>query len=131
MALSSSTDKSTENVEGPAYTIVSKRVLFTIKTVIGFMFMVIVLGSAVLSKLTLVSLTDRLRNVTYYPNSTKKSIETEEDQTQAVTIYWYLQLVLLIPNFITFVRCLAFGVIGKTTRTFPWPKTLSVFIVSF
>ena len=109
----------------------SKRLLFTIKAFLGFIFLVVVLGSSVLSKLTLVSLTDKLRNVSYYPNTTRKtSISSTEDRNAAVMIYWYLQLILLIPNFITFVRCLAFGVIGKTTKTFPWPKGWSVLIVS-
>ena len=105
----------------------SKCLLFTIKTVIGFMFFLIVLGSAVLSKLTLVSLTDKLRSVTDYPNFT---IVSKEDETKVVTIYWYLQFILLIPNVITLVRCLAFGVIGKTTKTFPWPKGRSIILVS-
>ena len=91
--------------------------------------MVIVLGSSVLSKLTLVSLADHLRSVTYFPNASKRDV-TGQDLTTAVTIYWYLQFVLLIPNFITFIRCMASGVIGKTTRTFPWPKGRAIALVS-
>ena len=114
----------------PIETMKSKRLLFTIKAGIGFVILVLVLGSSVLSKLTLVSLTDRLRSVTYFPaNASKKDI-TAEGRSTAVTLYWYLQLVLLIPNFITFLRCLAFGVLGKTTKTFPWPKGTAVFYVS-
>ena len=107
----------------------SKMVLLGIKGFIGVVFLVIVLGSSVLSKLTLVSLADQLRNTTYYPNASKRDI-TEQQRTTAVTLYWYLQFVLLIPNFITLVRCLAFGVIGKTTRTYPWPTARAVFLVS-
>jgi hypothetical protein len=91
--------------------------------------LVIVLASSVLSKLTLVSLADRLRNTTFYPNASKRDI-TEHECTTAVTLYWYFQFVLLIPNFVTLVRCLAFGVIGKTTRTFPWPKAKAISLVS-
>ena len=109
----------------------SKRLIFAIKAVIGIVFMILVLGCSVLSKLTLVSLTDKLRSVTYYPNSTKRdNAASDEDKTTAVTLYWYLQFVLLIPNFITLVRCLAFGVIGKTTKTFPWPKGRYILLVS-
>ena len=110
-------------------TVKTKKVLLCIKGFIGVVFLVIVLVSSVLSKLTLVSLADRLRNVTYYPNASKKDT-TEHERTTAVTLYWYLQFVLLIPNFITLVRCLAFGVIGKTTRTYPWPKARAIFWVS-
>ena len=107
----------------------TKKVLLGIKGFIGVIFLFIVLVSSVLSKLTLISLADRLRNATYYPNASKRDV-TEQERTTAVTLYWYLQFVLLIPNFITLVRCLAFGVIGKTTRTYPWPKARAIFLVS-
>ena len=118
-----------EQTTTPVDTVKTKKVLLCIKSFIGVVFLVIVLVSSVLSKLTLVSLADRLRNVTYYPNASKKDT-TEHERTTAVTLYWYLQFVLLIPNFITLVRCLAFGVIGKTTRTYPWPKARAIFFVS-
>ena len=110
----------------PVDAVKSKRLLFTLKVIIGFIFMVVVLGSSVLSKLTLLSLTDKLRSVSY-SNTTQKI--KPEDRDMAVTLYWYLQFILLIPNCITFVRCLAFGVIGKTTNSFPWPKGWSIIIV--
>ena len=110
-------------------TVKTKTGLLCINGFMKFVFLVIVLVSSVLSKLTLVSLADRLRNVTYYPNASKKDT-TEHEHTTAVTLYWYLQFVLLIPNFITLVRCLAFGVIGKTTRTYPWPKERAIILVS-
>ena len=108
-------------------TVASKYLLLAIKTVIGCIFCLIVLAASVLSKLTLVSLTDKLRSVTHYPNATAR---TKEDETEAVTIFWYLQFILFIPNFVTFMRCLVFGVIGKTTNTFPWPKWRSIILVS-
>ena len=113
----------------PVDAVKSKRLLFTIKVIIGLVFMVVVLGSSVLSKLTLLSITDRLRSILYHPNATQRTVIKSEDRDTAVTLYWYLQFILLIPNLITFVRCLAFGVIGKTTRTFPWPKGQSIIIV--
>ena len=93
-----------------------KKLLSCIKIFIGVIFFFIVLGSAILNKLTLIGLTSRLRSATF--NSSRKDITPEERQT-AVTFYWYLQLVLLIPNCITFLRCLIFGILGKT---FPWPS---------
>lgn len=113
----------------PVNTVKTKKVLLAIKGFIGVVFLVIVLVSSVLSKLTLVSLADRLRSVTYFPNASKRDV-TEHEHTTAVTLYWYLQFVLLIPNFVTFVRCLAFGVIGKTARNYPWPKARAIFLVS-
>ena len=107
----------------------TKKVLLGIKGFIGVVFLAIVLVSSVLSKLTLVSLADRLRNATYFANASKRNF-AEHGRTTAVTLYWYLQFVLLIPNLVTLVRCLAFGVIGKTTRTYPWPKARAIFVVS-
>ena len=118
---SSSNTPPPERNSNPTDTMKTKWLLFRPKTIVGVIFLVIVLGSNVLSKLTLVSLTARLKNVTYFPNASKDDI-TSEDRSTAVTLYWYLQLVLLIPNFITFFRCFAFGVLGKTTKIFPWPK---------
>ena len=112
MSYSVSSAKQNMNSMG---TIKSKRLRYGIKAAIGFIFLVMVLGSSVLSKLTLVSLTDKLRAAT---------------GNEAVTLYWYLQFILLIPTFITFLRCLVFGVIGKTTKSFPWPKTKAIIFVS-
>ena len=97
----------------------SKRLLFGIKAAIGFVFLIVVLASSVLSKLTLVTLTDQLRIA-----HTNGSPET------LVTLYWYIQFILLIPSFITFIRCLVVGVIGKTTKSFPWPTGKAILYVS-
>ncbi len=92
----------------------SKRVLLGIKAAIGLVFLIVILASAVLSKLTLVTLTDQLRVA---------------DGVTRVTLYWYLQLILLVPSFITFIRCLVVGVIGKTTKSFPWPTGKAILYV--
>ena len=97
----------------------SKRLLFGIKTAIGFVFLVVVLASSVLSKLTLVTLTDQLRIA--HASSSPETL---------VTLYWYIQFILLIPSFITFIRCLVVGVIGKTTKSFPWPTGKAILYVS-
>ena len=94
--------------------------LFGIKAAIGLVFLIAILASAVLSKLTLVTLTDQLRIA--------KGDSPEARETQ-VTLYWYIQLILLIPSFITFVRCFVVGVIGKTTKSFPWPTGKAILYV--
>lgn len=108
--------------------LVSKKVLFGIKAAIGLAFLVTVLGCSVLSKLTLLSLTDQLRSVT---NNRTESVELSlENRVAAVTMYWYIQFILLIPSFITFLRCIVVGVIGKTTNSFPWPSGKAILYVS-
>ena len=97
-----------------------------IKILIGILFL-IALGS---NKLTLIILIGKLRNTTSsFNNSSRNEIAAEEKNT-AVTLYWYLQLILLVPNFITFLRCLVFGVLSKTTKNYPWPTKWAFFTVS-
>jgi hypothetical protein len=99
----------------------SKRVLLGIKATIGLVFLIVILASTVLSKLTLVTLTDQLRVADDDP--------APEAHVTRVTLYWYLLLILLIPSFITFIRCLVVGVIGKTTISFPWPTGKAILYV--
>ena len=106
-----------------------KTLLFCIKVIVAIIFFFIVLGSATLNKLTVISLIGRMRSATFFFNSSTNEITPEKRQT-TVTLYWYFQLVLLIPNCITFLRCLAFGVLGKTTKTFPWPTRKAIVSVS-
>ena len=94
----------------------SKQVLLGIKAAIGIVLLVVVLASSVLSKLTLVALTDQLR--------------AAENKDGQVTFYWYIQFVLLIPSFITLVRCFVVGVFGKTSKSFPWPSGKAILYVS-
>ena len=58
------------------------------KTVIGVVLMLVVLGSSVVSKLTLVGLTGRLRNATHSLNATRSNMITLEEHNTAVTLYW-------------------------------------------
>lgn len=97
--------------------------LFGIKAAIGLVFLIVVLASSVLSKLTLVTLTDQLRIASPVNDN-------PEDVSRRVTLYWYFQLILLIPSFITFVRCFVVGVFGKTTKSFPWPTGRAILYVS-
>lgn len=101
----------------------SKQVLVGIKAAIGIVLLVVVLASSVLSKLTLVTLTDQLRAA----KNKDDQVENKDDQ---VTFYWYIQFVLLIPSFITLVRCFVVGVFGKTSKSFPWPSGKAILYVS-
>ena len=100
-----------------------KKLLFVVKVIFGIFFYVIVLVSTVFSKLTLVNLTHKLRTFTTDPSNSKP-------KSLSVALYWQLLLVIMIPTFITFVRSLVSGVLGKTTKTFPWPTMRSAITVS-
>ena len=112
----------------------SRCILLALKVAIGMVFFVVVLVSSVLSKLTLLSLTDALRYHTwiYHTNTPTKAEEEEwkeEHLNDTVTLYWQLLLVLLVPNCLTFLRCLFFGVLGKTRKSYPWPTASAAFLV--
>lgn len=112
-----------------------KRIFLAIKVVFGVFFFVLVLTCTIFSKLTLVSLTDKLRRVTHY-NGSKLSSDNQEDilpldteEDIAISIYWQLLLVMTIPTFITLLRSFFLGVLGKSTENFPWPKFKSIIAV--
>lgn len=114
------------------------RAFFTIKVLFGLVFYILVLVCTVFSKLTLVSLTDKLRSVTFCNNSdaipekdrTTCTDDLSKNGGSAVSLYWQLLLVMIVPTFIEFIRSLVFGVLGKTTRTYPWPRMKSAIVVS-
>ena len=119
-----------------------KIVLLGLKAVIAIVFFVIFLVSSVLSKLTLLSLTEALRNFTMpfsnktFPTATRNLTVKENEEmmynsrSNAVSIYWQLLIILIVPNFITFLRCLFIGFLGKTRGNFPWPRIEAVLAVS-
>ncbi|KAL5496346.1 hypothetical protein EMCRGX_G012610 [Ephydatia muelleri] len=92
-----------------------------LKVVIGALLLVLVLSSAVVSKLTLISMTSRLG-----------SALVDDEPGAAVSLYWQLLFVIMVPQCVTFVRTMLRGVCGKRTSTFPWPtfRALLVGIVS-
>jgi len=111
-----------------------KLVLFGLKVIIGIIFFVVFLVSSVLSKVTFFSLTNELRSLTMNESINGSRHDSEsmlpEDKSKAVTIYWQLLIILLVPNIITFLRCLFFGFLGKTTTNFPWPRKEAALVVS-
>ena len=108
-----------------------------LKLASGAIFFIVVLSSSVLSKLTLVSLTDSLRYHTWmYQNKSADPTEDDEEawvsnhRDDTVSLYWQLLFILLVPNCLTFLRCLFFGFLGKTKMTYPWPTRKAVLLVS-
>ena len=105
----------------------TKRVLLCIQGIIGILLFAIVLVCSLLSKLSLLSITDRLRQLTIAngSNSTAKAARNE-----AAGLYWQLFFVMVLPNCVTFVRSFVFGVFGKTRKSYPWPSRWALLGVS-
>ena len=87
---------------------------------LGFIALCVCAG-AVLSKVSLVSITGRMFNLTSYPDG----------QTSARSLLFIqLTILLAIPELHSLMRCLVWGVIGKTTKKFPWPSRSAIIWVS-
>ena len=109
-----------------------KWILLLIKWSIGTILCAFVLVCTVFSKLTLVSLTDKLRSVTAF-NETYLVNDFPPDDPRhdvAVSLYWQLLLVVIIPSIISWVRSLVFGVLGKTQKNFPYPVWWAILLVN-
>ena len=89
------------------------------KAAIGLLLLVVVLSFTVISKLTLISMTSRL-----------KAALAREEEGAAVSLYWQLLLVIMVPQCVTFVRTMMRGVCGKQTANFPWPTLRAQLMVS-
>ena len=121
-------DKSEADVEMSKGT---RRVLYALKIFIGMLLFVFVLACTIFSKLTLISITDQLRNVVW--NITANGTPAPDEianRSHAARLYWQLFLIVILPNVLAFVRSFVFGVFGKTKKSFPWPVPSSILLVS-
>lgn len=108
----------------------TRRLLYAVKFFIGVLLFILVLGCSMFSKLSLVSITDKLRTVTWNRSQSEKSrAEIAELTDEAATLYWQLFFVMILPNVLTFGRSFVFGVFGKTRKSFPWPTPSAVLLV--
>ena len=80
---------------------------------------------AVMSKVSLVSITDRMN-----PRFNFSTFPDEHSIPNRSALFIQLTLLLVIPEVVSFIRCLVWGVIGKTTKSFPWPSQSAFIWVS-
>ena len=106
-----------------------KLVLSWIKIFIAIILFLIILGSATINRLTLGSITGKSKSIILRFNSSRNYKAAPKDLQVAVTLYWYLQFTVLIPNFITFLRSLVVQVLGKKTVSYPQPTMEALIIV--
>lgn len=98
----------------------STTVLMGLKVMCEIFLSCLVLLCTVFSKLSLVGLASHLGEVRRLLNNGSGS--DPDAIRQGVSLYWQLLLILLIPNCITFLRCLLFGFVGKSAQSFPFPR---------
>ena len=78
---------------------------------------------SVVSKVSLVSITSHSRTINYTQSSDGRA-------SPESVLFIQLTLLLVIPEVICFIRCLVWGVIGKTSESYPWPSKLAFLKVS-
>ena len=106
------------------------RLLLVLKYSTEIFLSFVVLLCSIISKLSLVGLTDQLGDIAaVVRNSTDKSVSANM-ASRAASLYWQLLLILLAPNCVTAFRCLVFGFIGKSYTTFPFPNFRATIVVS-
>ena len=108
----------------------TRRVLYALKSLMGVLLFALVLTCSMFSKLTLVSITDRLRTFTWNISNEPTKAQFDADTNRAASLYWQLFFIIILPNVIAFARSFVFGVFGKTKKSFPWPKPIAVLLVS-
>ena len=77
----------------------------------------------VVSKVTLVSITGRMFNLVSLRDGYTHTLPQS-------ALFFQLTLILVIPEVISVIRCLIWGVIGKTSKSFPWPSRSALVVVS-
>ena len=82
-----------------------------------------VCAGAVLNKVSLVGITGRMFHLSNWS-------DRGEHTTPRSVLFIQLTFMLVIPEVVSFVSCLVRGVIGKTTKSFPWPSRWALFLVS-
>lgn len=93
------------------------RVSFTLRVLkwIALIFIAFsVLAGTVLSKVSLISITGRMFNL-------GRSLDIFPEEHTRSVLFIQLTLLFIIPELVSFIRCLMWGVFSKTTRNFPWP----------
>ena len=84
-----------------------------------------VLVGSVMSKVTFVSIAGRMFS------TLNISAPGPDDHTDTRSLLFIqLTISLVIPEAVSFIRCLVWGVIGKTTESYPWPSRSAFLWVS-
>ena len=82
----------------------------------------------VVSKVTLVSITGRMLSLVSLRDGNED--DGNKQTLPQSALFVQLTLILVIPEVVSFVRCLIWGVIGKTAESFPWPSRSALIGVS-
>lgn len=106
----------------------STSALMGLKVLVEIFLTCLVLLCTVFSKLSFVGITDDLAEVGRLVRNGSGS--DPDIVARGVSLYWQLLVVLLVPNCVTFLRCTLFGLVGKSSQSFPFPNQRAFLAVS-
>ena len=88
------------------------------------------LTGTVVSKVSLVSITGRMYNLSelnlFNDSDCGEDSGNIKNNSTGSKLFIQLVLLLIVPELISFLRCLIWGVIGKTSTKFPWPDCKAI-----
>ena len=107
----------------------AKLYAYIIQAVLFFLMLI----CTVFSQISLVNLTNQLRLHTWIDcsgnatdNDCLNQVDTE-DEAEAIAVFWYIVIILMIPNLHTFIKSFMHGVRSQQNL---WPSIVSGFVVS-
>jgi len=103
-----------------------KHALRVIKWIALSMIALCTLTGTVVSKVSLVSITGRMYNLSLFNDSDSEDSGNIKNNSTGSKLFIQLVLLLIAPELISFLRCLIWGVIGKTSTKFPWPDIKAI-----
>ena len=102
--------------------------LYAFHTLIQAVPFFLMLICTVFSQISLVNLTNQLRlHANCSGNATDNDCLDTEDEAEAIAVFWYIVIILMIPNLHTFIKSFMHGVRSQQNL---WPSIVSGFVVS-
>jgi len=95
---------------------------------ISFVVLCAMIGTSV-NKVTLASITGKMHKLSNCTNTTNSTLSSEDKTRIGSICYIELVVIMIIPDFVSFLRCLLWGVVGKNTDTYPWPTWKDILLV--
>ena len=99
------------------------------KRIVSFVLFAAILTFATFSKVCFVAIASKYNDSLVVPSNDTGSVYEKSLQENSIT-FIQLVVILMTPQLFTAVRMFFGGIIGKSSKTFPWPSTFAIIIVS-
>ena len=99
------------------------------KWIVSFVLFAAILTFATFSKVCFVAIASKYNDSLVVPSNDTGSVYEKSLQENSIT-FIQLVVILMTPQLFTAVRMFFGGIIGKSSKTYPWPSTFAIIIVS-